>query len=239
MTAADTNAYSQGRQYLYAKKLSAGTDYSYYFEALDANSGAATGAPTTAVDAPDVVVSSDLEPPSLAITSPVEGQIINDAAITVAGTASDNVEVEKVEIKISDSNWQRVSGTNSWHKEVTLAAETNLISARATDTSGNTKEVSITVTYRVEKQDIPNQKIAVYPNPYIKGKASSSKMTFLNLGKGAVIKIYNTGGQLIKELSANSNGETEWDVNEVSIGVYLYVVTSPSGVKKGKVSVVK
>ena len=47
--------YTDGKLYTYSKSgLTAGTDYTYYFEALDANDGTATGAGTTATDNPDV-----------------------------------------------------------------------------------------------------------------------------------------------------------------------------------------
>ncbi|MBI4668220.1 MAG: hypothetical protein HY747_03385, partial [Elusimicrobia bacterium] len=56
MTAVDAGdaVYSDGKLYTYSRTLAAGTDHTYYFEAQDANSAAATGAPLTQVDAPDV-----------------------------------------------------------------------------------------------------------------------------------------------------------------------------------------
>ncbi|MDD5209320.1 MAG: kelch repeat-containing protein [Elusimicrobiales bacterium] len=45
---------SSGAIYAYSKTLSAGTDYTYYFEAQDANSAVATGEPVSAIDAPNV-----------------------------------------------------------------------------------------------------------------------------------------------------------------------------------------
>ncbi|MBU2574724.1 MAG: T9SS type A sorting domain-containing protein, partial [Elusimicrobia bacterium] len=50
-----SGAYNTGAVYAYSKTLAAvGTDYTYYFEALDSTGAVATGAPTSAVDAPDV-----------------------------------------------------------------------------------------------------------------------------------------------------------------------------------------
>ena len=91
---------------------------------------------------------SDTTAPTIAITSPTDGQTFTTATITVSGTASDNVGLSKVEVKVGESgSWQTASGTTSWTASVTLASGSNTIYARATDTSGNPKETSVTVTY--------------------------------------------------------------------------------------------
>jgi len=55
MAAADSNAYTTGRKYTYSKTLPDGSDYTYYFEAQDANGAIATGTPTSPKDSPDVI----------------------------------------------------------------------------------------------------------------------------------------------------------------------------------------
>jgi hypothetical protein len=86
--------------------------------------------------------------PSIAITHPTNGQEFETSTITVTGTASDNSAVSKVEVKVGSSgSWHTASGTKSWKKSVTLSSGLNTIYARSTDTSGNTKEASVTVTY--------------------------------------------------------------------------------------------
>ena len=51
-----SGAYNTGAVYTYTAIIStAGTDYTYYFEAQDDNGAVATGAPTTAKDSPDVI----------------------------------------------------------------------------------------------------------------------------------------------------------------------------------------
>jgi len=56
--AGDTT-YSDGKIYTYEKIItSTGTDYTYYFEAQDINGAVASGTPTTAVDAPDVITTN-------------------------------------------------------------------------------------------------------------------------------------------------------------------------------------
>jgi hypothetical protein len=46
--------YNDGKLYTYSTTLDPGTDYSYYFEAYDEYDAAATGTPTTLIDAPDI-----------------------------------------------------------------------------------------------------------------------------------------------------------------------------------------
>ncbi len=91
----------------------------------------------------------DSTPPSITIITPPGGEIFTTPQITVKGTASDNIAVEKIEIKIGTGTFQLASGATSWMKNVTLSAGSNTIIARATDTSGNIKETSVTVTYNL------------------------------------------------------------------------------------------
>ncbi|MFH1429500.1 MAG: carboxypeptidase regulatory-like domain-containing protein [Candidatus Margulisiibacteriota bacterium] len=110
------------------------------------------------------------------------------------------------------------------------------------DGSGNSSqsnEYSFTTLSPSSVTEPSGQKIKVYPNPHIKGKSSSEKITFANLPEEATIKIYNSGGELMKELSVGTDGKAEWDVSGVSGGVYLYVISSAEGAKKGKVSIIK
>ncbi len=92
-------------------------------------------------------LSTDTTPPSIIISSPTSSQTFTTSTITVSGTASDNVALSKVEVKVGTGTWQLASGTASWTKSVTLASGSNTITARAIDTSANLKESSVIVTY--------------------------------------------------------------------------------------------
>ncbi|MCZ7382046.1 MAG: PEGA domain-containing protein [Candidatus Methanoperedens sp.] len=92
-------------------------------------------------------IPSDTTPPTISISSPLNGQSSSTNTITVTGTASDNVALNKVEVKVGTGSWQLASGTTSWSGQVTLYSGSNTISARATDTSGNTNEASVIVTH--------------------------------------------------------------------------------------------
>jgi len=92
--------------------------------------------------------SPDTQDPVIIITSPTNDQIFTTSPITVSGTASDNVALSKVEVKIGSGPWQIADGANSWTvSSIPLLEGSNTITAKATDTSGNSGETSVTVTY--------------------------------------------------------------------------------------------
>jgi len=90
---------------------------------------------------------SDITPPTITISSPINSQTFTTPSITVRGSANDNIAVSKVEVKLNSGTFQVASGTGNWSMPLTLVSGSNTITARATDTSNNIKEASITVTY--------------------------------------------------------------------------------------------
>ena len=102
--------------------------------------------------------------------------------------------------------------------------------------------------------------IRVVPNPYIAATAIESslppgvssgrgerKIEFQNVPNDAVIKIYNIRGQHIRTLNHDGNifdGSISWNLRtsenmDIAYGVYLYVVQSSVGSKKGKIAIIK
>ena len=112
-----------------------------YARATDTSGNTRGTSVTVTYNPPDTTL------PIISITSPTDGQVFTTPTITVNGTASDNIGLSKVEVKVGSGSWQTTSGTTSWTTSVTLASGSNTIYARATDTSGNTRETSVTVTY--------------------------------------------------------------------------------------------
>ncbi len=94
----------------------------------------------------DTDTPADTTKPTITITSPANGEILNSTSVTVTGTASDDVAVAKVELSTDGTTWVLATGTTSWSGTVTLAEGANTIFARATDSSGNMATVSIAVT---------------------------------------------------------------------------------------------
>jgi Bacterial Ig domain len=91
--------------------------------------------------------SRDTTPPTLSIASPVAGAVLSGNTV-VSGSASDNVQVAKVEVSVDGGAYASAQGTTSWSYALdttTLANGSHTITARATDTSGNTATASETV----------------------------------------------------------------------------------------------
>ena len=93
----------------------------------------------------------DIVSPDLVITSPVDGETLISPLVTVTGTASDDLGVDKVELSTDGMTWDLAMGTTSWSGSVTVAEGPNTIFARATDTSGKTATVSVAVTVDTAK----------------------------------------------------------------------------------------
>jgi hypothetical protein len=69
-----------------------------------------------------------------------------------------------------------------------------------------------------------------YPNPFVKSKSISGKITFANLTKTAKIYIFDLSGNKIKELTEdNGDGGVDWDVKDkngrdLPTGIYIYQI---------------
>jgi len=98
-----------------------------------------------------VLTVCDLVPPVITVALPIANQIISGTSVTIAGTASDNSGLGKVEVSTNGGlNWTLASGTTSWSTVWPTPIEdglAHLILARATDTANNaTTTAPITIT---------------------------------------------------------------------------------------------
>ena len=81
----------------------------------------------------------DREAPSVSFTSPLSGATVS-GTVAVAGHASDNVKVSKLEVKVDSGTYRLATGTTSWSLSLDLgayASGSHTLTARATDSSGN------------------------------------------------------------------------------------------------------
>ncbi len=93
-----------------------------------------------------------------------------------------------------------------------------------------------------EEKIIKAEGIVIYPNPYVKGNNSESKIYFSNLPQAATIRIYTMSGNLIKTLKHTApaaGASQEWDISDISSGVYLFVIVSEGKKQTGKISIIK
>src|SRR5208282_2109083 len=97
---------------------------------------------------------ADVTPPTISLLTPTNGMRVS-GNLLISGTAADNVAVQKVEIEFDSGIWVTASGTTSWSFNLNSSNFLNgphVISARATDTSGN---ISLTNTASVWFFNVP------------------------------------------------------------------------------------
>lgn len=101
-------------------------------------------------------MASDMNPPSIAITSPsaTGSYSTTSGTVTISGTASDDIGVTNVDWNNDRGGSGTATGTNSWSiGSVTLQSGNNVITVTAHDASGKTASTSITVTYTPDTTD--------------------------------------------------------------------------------------
>ena len=89
----------------------------------------------------------DLTAPNITFTTPAEGAIFTSAAISVNGTASDNLFVERVEVRLNGGAWELAAGNTTWTASLTLIEGRDTLEARAFDAAGNSKNATVSVFY--------------------------------------------------------------------------------------------
>ena len=92
---------------------------------------------------------SDITPPTVAITAPTSNPIYNtnSFALTLRGTASDNVGVSQVTWSNSAGGNGTATGTTSWTASgIVLQVGTNVLTVTAWDGSTNSAAATLTVT---------------------------------------------------------------------------------------------
>lgn len=93
------------------------------------------------------LVFNDPAPPTVVIDSPYDGQGTNQTWILVAGAASDDIGLDRVELRLDDSlRWQELPPGN-WSLTLTnLSRGDHRIQVRATDLAGQTAYSNVTLT---------------------------------------------------------------------------------------------
>jgi hypothetical protein len=103
---------------------------------------------TTTPPPGDTTPSGDSVAPAVRITLPTTSSSYtsSQAFVTIGGTASDNVQVVRVEWSTSNGDRGTATGTDSWIAGVALASGNTTITVRAYDQAGNSAGDSIVVS---------------------------------------------------------------------------------------------
>ncbi len=92
---------------------------------------------------------TDTTPPTVAIDTVAGGGVVR-GAVTLSGTAADNVSVQRVEMRLDAGEWTAVDGTVAWSRGFDSALFLNgahTLSARAIDAIGNLSAEVVTNVY--------------------------------------------------------------------------------------------
>ncbi len=110
-----------------------------------------------AQDVADVVIARANEVPEVRVTHPTPGVALKGYQV-FRGSASDDQAVARVEVRLDDGGWTKVTGTSSWTFDIdleTLVEGTHTLRARAIDNEGsesNTVEVQFDVVHKKKRQ---------------------------------------------------------------------------------------
>lgn len=119
----------------------------------------------------------DTVPPTLNISSPADGLKTNNANLTVSGTTNDvTSNPVTVTIKLNGTDQGTVTVTSgSFSKAITLAAGSNTIVVRSTDSAGKYSEITRTVTLDTTPPTI--SAVSITPNPVNAGETLTISVT--------------------------------------------------------------
>lgn len=113
----------------------------------------------------------DTVAPSLNVTSPTDGLITNNAAITVTGTTNDTTSspvTVTIQLNSVDQGAVTVESSGAFSKAITLASGANVIVVTSTDQAGKSTSVTINVTLDTSVPQIVSATIT--PNPVDAGQ---------------------------------------------------------------------
>ena len=133
------------------------------FDASDNDGNAATQK--------SVTFKVDTVPPTLSVTSPVDGLVTNKSACTVSGTTNDVTSSPvTVTVKLNSGSAENVTvnSDGTFSKALTLASGTNTITIVAKDAAGKTTTVTRTVVLDTVAPTIKS--VTINPNPVDCGK---------------------------------------------------------------------
>jgi len=91
-------------------------------------------------------VTEDITPPTISITSPINGSEVKSSTVTVSWTGADNgLGISHYEIRLDGGSWIPV-GTNTTHTFTTLGDGRHTIDVKAVDKAENSKQDTVQFT---------------------------------------------------------------------------------------------
>ena len=157
----------------------------------------------------------DTSTPTVIITNPAsDGTTVSSASLNVTGTASDNVGVTLVQVRLNGGSWFNAAGTGNWSIGLLLASGLNVIEAQARDAAGNLSNIArrqvsfqlAPTSYTVTPSAGPNG--AISPNtPRTVSPGGSVTFTAIP-ANGYVVDRWFANGQLLTQIPEGSTSAT-------------------------------
>lgn len=164
----------------------------------------------------------DTTPPNVSITSPTDGTSVTDPQLLVSGNASDDVSLSGVTVNGVAAS---LSG-GSYSATITLTQGSNVVTAIATDSSGNTANASINVTLQLADTTPPvisissptdgstltnaNQTVSgnVSDNIAVQGVTVNNVAASVNGGSYSADIVLTEGANTITAVATDTSGNT-------------------------------
>lgn len=150
----------------------------------------------------DATASVTVRPPAPAISSPANGSIVTQTAVTISGTSMPGtaVEITRGGSPLASTVADEVG---QWSVQSDLADGAHAIVARATHASGTTSEPSATRTFSV---DTTAPGAPVISSPIDGATLADSYVTFTGTAEPGAHLVLRNGGDPIGETSATATG---------------------------------
>ncbi|MEY2430056.1 MAG: thermitase [Verrucomicrobiota bacterium] len=209
----------------------AGYDTSFGFGRINAFRAvsAANSAPGAQPPPPPPVEVVETNPPSVTVSSgPPNGARLTSPLVSFAGSAADNVGVERVEVQINSDATQVANGTTNWNSSVDLMPGPNVIHIRSVDLAGNiSPEIVRTCTYVVKVPLIVQTSGIGRVSPDLNGAA-------LEVGKSYRVRAIPGSGQVFAGWEGESSESPALDfVMSANLILVAKFVPSPFPPVKG------
>jgi hypothetical protein len=183
--------------------------------ALDAAGNPGTDSLTVTMTVP---VPSDTTRPTVTISTPTTSSTYSTtaSAMTLGGSASDNVGVTQVRW-VSDRGTSGVaSGTTSWSAAIPLLSGANLITVTALDAAGNQASAAVTATYTATTP--PPTTVALRVDPRKSTRWRSARLTWSNAAWSGV-DVYRNGMLITSTPNDGAHTDPVW-----GRGTYTYQI---------------
>jgi hypothetical protein len=164
----------------------------------------------------------DTTRPGLAITSPASGSTLPPGTVTVSGTASDNIGVRDVRVRVDSNAYQTATTTNAWANWTINLSITALgshsITANARDAAGNflTQLINITISDTPPTPDTTPPSLAItspVANATVSSPITVTGTASDNLGVRDVRVRIDSGTY---QLATTANAWANWSISIAS-----------------------